>query len=69
MLLGGFIMSILRMILVTSTIIGAILVTILFALHLYADTHDLPGVFYKTEQGLLLVLLIMLIICIVLSYI
>ena len=69
MLLGGFMMSILRMILVTSTIIGAILVTILFALHLYADTHDLPGVFYKTEQGLLLVLLIMLIICIVLSYI
>ena len=62
-------MSILRMILVTSTIIGAILVTILFALHLYADTHDLPGVFYKTEQGLLLVLFIMLIICIVLSYI
>ena len=69
MLLGGFMMRILRMILVTSTIIGAILVTILFALHLYADTHDLPGVFYKTEQGLLLVLLIMLIICIVLSYI
>lgn len=62
-------MSILRMILVTSTIIGAILVTILFALHLYADTHDLPGVFYKTERGILLVLFIMLIITVVLSYI
>lgn len=62
-------MSILRMILVTSTIIGAILVTILFALHLYADTHELPVVFYKTERGLLLVLLVMLIISVVLSYI
>lgn len=61
-------MSILRMILVASMIIGAILVTILLVLHLYADTHDLPGVFYKTERGLLLILLIMLIICMVLAY-
>lgn len=60
-------MSILRMILVTSMIIGVILVTILFALHLYADTHELPGVFYKTERGLLLVLFIMVIISMVLS--
>ena len=66
MLLGGFMMSILRIILVTSTIIGAILVTILFALHLYADQQELSTVFQKAERYLLSVLAIMVIISMVL---
>ena len=60
-------MSILRMLLVVSMIIGFTIAIILLVLYLYADQQELSTVFQKAERYLLSVLAIMVIISMVLA--
>ena len=61
-------MSILRMLLVASMIMGFTIAIILLVLYLYADQQELSTVFQKAERYLLSVLAIMVIISMVLAY-
>ena len=61
-------MSILRMLLVASMIIGFTIAIILLVLYLYTDQQELSTVFQKAERYLLSVLAIMVIISMVLAY-
>lgn len=60
-------MSILRMLLVASMIMGFTIAIILLVLYLYADQQGLSTVFQKAERYLLSVLAIMVIISMVLA--
>ena len=61
-------MSILRMLLVASMIMGFTIAIILLVLYLYADQQELSTVFQEAERYLLSVLAIMVIISMVLAY-
>ena len=60
-------MSILRMLLVASMIMGFTIAIILLVLYLYEDQQELSTVFQKAERYLLSVLAIMVIISMVLA--
>ena len=61
-------MSILRMLLVASMIMGFTIAIILLVLYLYVDQQELSTVFQKAERYLLSVLAIMVSISMVLAY-